>query len=107
MADGTALAVRSDDGHTMGIDKTVVKGPQTLGMDAIVPPVGGGKADDAKYGATVIRAYNGADEAMPETFTRLKRKFDDKNRTVERIDDEATTADFVIIVGSKTQALKP
>ena len=54
-----------------------------------------------------VPVYNGADEAMPETFTRLKRTLKDKKRSVEYVDDEATTADFVVIVGGKTKALKP
>ena len=72
------------------------------GMDAIVPPVNDGKADDTKYTHTVIRAYNGAEEAMPETFKKLKNVLNDKKRTVEFMQDDATTADFVVIVGSKT-----
>ena len=72
------------------------------GMDAIVPPVNDGKADDTKYTHTVIRAYNGAEEAMPETFKKLKNVLNDKKRTVEFMEDDATTADFVVIVGSKT-----
>jgi dienelactone hydrolase len=77
------------------------------GMNAIVPPVNDGKADNTKYTGTVIRAYNGAEELMPETFTKLKRTLNDKKRTVEFVEDEATTADFLVIVGSKTEALKP
>jgi LCP family protein required for cell wall assembly len=77
------------------------------GMDAIVPPVNDGKAETTDFGGTVIRVYNGADEKMPQTFARLKRTFKDKGRTLERIDDAATTADFVVIVGSKTKSLKP
>ncbi len=77
------------------------------GMDAIVPPVNDGKADSAGYTGTVIRAYNGAEATMPDTFKKLKGLLSDKKRTVEFIDDRATTADFVIIVGKKTKALKP
>ena len=77
------------------------------GMDAIVPPVNDGKADTAKYKGTVIRAYNGAQKAMPDTFKKIKSMLNDKKRTVEFVEDEATTADFVVIVGSKTEALKP
>jgi ABC-type branched-subunit amino acid transport system substrate-binding protein len=77
------------------------------GMEAIVPPVDGGRADNTKYTGTVIRVYNGADESKPETFTRLKRTLKDKKRSIEFVDDSATTADFVVIVGDKTEALKP
>jgi LCP family protein required for cell wall assembly len=76
------------------------------GIDAIVPPVNDGKADNSAYTATVIRAYNGAEEAMPETLTRLKRSLNDKQRSIEFVTDGATTADFVVIVGGKTPALR-
>jgi hypothetical protein len=69
--------------------------------------VNDGKADSTRYRGTVIRAYNGAENEMPETFTRLKRTLNDKQRQVEFIEDEQTTADFVVIVGSKTASLKP
>ncbi len=77
------------------------------GMDAIVPPVNDGKAETTDFSGTVIRVYNGADEKMPQTFARLKRTLKDKGRTLERVEDAATTADFVVIVGSKTKSLKP
>jgi ABC-type branched-subunit amino acid transport system substrate-binding protein len=76
------------------------------GIDAIVPPVNDGKADGSDYSGTVIRAYNGAEEAMPQTLSRLKRSLNDKQRTIEFVEDSATTADFVVIVGGKTKALK-
>ena len=66
-----------------------------------------GKADSRKYTGTVITAYNDAEKSMPETFSLLKHIFKDKGRSVERIDDPAATADFVVTVGSKTEKLKP
>ena len=77
------------------------------GMDAIVPPVNSGKAENSKYTGTVIRAYNGANGEMPETFKKLKNVLNDKKRSVELIDDPNAQADFIVIVGSKTEALKP
>ena len=77
------------------------------GIDTIVPPVNDGKADDSTYTNTVITVYNGANETMSETFTKLKRTFDDKARVVEFVEDPGTTADFVVTVGTKTEALKP
>ncbi|MEX1336117.1 MAG: LCP family protein, partial [Candidatus Limnocylindrales bacterium] len=78
------------------------------GMDAIVPPVNDGKAEDGDFNATVIRVYNGAADEMPETFKRLKKVLKDKKRSVEFIDDDANAqADFIVVVGSKTPALKP
>ena len=77
------------------------------GMDAIVPPVNDGKAESNDFAGTVVRVYNGADEAMPETFKRIKGALKDKQRTVEFIEDENAQADFIVVVGSKTEALKP
>jgi len=54
-----------------------------------------------------VRVYNGADEAMPETFKRIKGALKDKKRTVEFIEDENAQADFIVVVGSKTETLKP
>jgi ABC-type branched-subunit amino acid transport system substrate-binding protein len=77
------------------------------GMDAIVPPVNDGKAEASDFNGTVIRVYNGADEEMPQTFKRLKGALKDKKRSVEFIDNPNAQADFTVVVGSKTQALKP
>ena len=44
---------------------------------------------------------------MPETFKKVKSPLKDKNRTVEFIDDENAQADIIVVVGSKTDALKP
>ncbi len=77
------------------------------GIDAVVPPVGGGRADSNDYGGTVITAYNDAKTEMPITFARLKRSFNDKKREVIFVDDPQTEADFTITVGAKTAALKP
>ena len=76
-------------------------------MDAIFPPVNDGKAENSQYNGTVIRVNNGANEEIPETFTKLKRTLKDKKRTVEFIDDPNAQADFIVVVGSKTEALKP
>ena len=77
------------------------------GVNAIVPPVNDGKAESSDFAGTVIRVYNGADEAMPETFKKIKSSLKDKKRTVEFIDNPSAQADFTVVVGSKTEALKP
>jgi hypothetical protein len=77
------------------------------GLAAVVPPVNDGKADSAAYQNTVITAYNGAQDTMSATFAKLKRTFKDKGREVLLVDDAETTADFVVTVGTKTEALKP
>jgi hypothetical protein len=73
----------------------------------VVPPVADGKADSKDYKGTLITAYNGAEEAMPETLQRLKRAFKDKGHEVVSVDDPEQEADFVVVVGEKTDALKP
>jgi LCP family protein required for cell wall assembly len=77
------------------------------GMDAVVPPVADGKADSKDYVDTLITVYNGAQEVMPETVTRLKRVFKDKGTELVFADDPDQTADIVVIVGEKTEQLKP
>ncbi len=77
------------------------------GMDAVVPPVADGKADSKDYVDTLITVYNGAQEIMPETVTRLKRVFKDKGAELVFADDPDQTADIVVIIGEKTEQLKP
>ena len=79
----------------------------TKGMDALVPPLAGGRADSDDVSGTIITFYNGAEEAMPETAARLKRTFKDKERELVYLDDPAAPADIVVTVGAKTEALKP
>jgi len=74
------------------------------GMDAVVPPIADGKADRKDYTGTLITVYNGAEETMPETVTRLKRLFKDKGAEVVFADDPEQGADIVVIVGEKTKA---
>ncbi len=59
----------------------------TKGMDALVPPLAGGRADSDDVSGTIITFYNGAEEAMPETAARLKRTFKDKERELVYLDD--------------------
>ncbi len=77
------------------------------GIDAVVPPVNDGKAASSAFANTVITFYNGAEETMPETATKVKRAFKDEGREVEYIDDPEAEADIVIVVGGETEALKP
>ncbi len=77
------------------------------GMDAVVPPVADGKADSKDYVDTLITVYNGADEVMPETVSRLKRVFKDKGAELVFADDPDQAADIVVIVGQETEQLKP
>jgi LCP family protein required for cell wall assembly len=77
------------------------------GMQAVVPPVDDGKADSKDYKGTVITAYNGAESSMPETLKRLNKVFKDKGKEVVTVVDPEQEADFVVVVGDKTKALKP
>jgi polyisoprenyl-teichoic acid--peptidoglycan teichoic acid transferase len=79
----------------------------TKGIDALVPPLGGGRAESDDFANTVITFYNGAEESMPETASRLTRTLKDKGRELRYLEDEAAAADIVITVGAKTEALKP
>ena len=77
------------------------------GLDAVVPPLKGGRADSADYTNTVITFYNGAERLMPESVTRIKRSFKDGGRELRYEEDPEAPADIVVVVGEKTQALKP
>jgi len=76
----------------------------SLGINAAVPPVNGGAADNPNYPTTVITAYNGADQNMPTTAKVLADTF---GVTVQTATDAAQAADFVVIVGADTPTLKP
>jgi LCP family protein required for cell wall assembly len=78
-----------------------------LGMAAVVPPVNDGKADSKDYEGSVITAYNGAADSMPQTFRRLKGVFKDDGREIVYVDDPEAAADFVITVGKDTDQRKP
>lgn len=77
------------------------------GIDAVVPPLDGGRADSSDVDNTIITFYNGAQEAMPETTKRIKRALKDKGRELRYVDDPDAPADIVVTVGGKTKALKP
>ncbi|MEA2026791.1 MAG: LCP family protein, partial [Chloroflexota bacterium] len=77
------------------------------GIDAVVPPVNDGKAASGDFTNTVITFYNGAEETMPETATKVKRSLDDEGRELVYLDDPEAEADIVVVVGEKTEALKP
>ena len=76
----------------------------SLGINATVPPVNGGAADKTDYTTTVITAYNGAEGSMPTTAQVLADTF---NVTVQTATDQSQTADFVVVVGTSTPALRP
>ena len=74
------------------------------GLDSSVPPVNAGKADRDDYADTVITAYNGAADNMPETIKVLQ---DLLGVTAVTADDPSQTADIVVIVGKSSPSLKP
>jgi LCP family protein required for cell wall assembly len=70
-----------------------------LGLDAVVPPIGGGAADRDDYPKTVLIAWNGAEREMPIAAKLLADRLGVK---VTKRDDETAQADFTVIVGSST-----
>jgi LCP family protein required for cell wall assembly len=76
----------------------------SLGIDATVPPVNGGAADNPDHPTTVITAYNGAELSMTTTAQVLGDTF---NVQVQTATDPNQTADFVVVVGADTPTLKP
>ncbi len=105
--EGAVVYVLNGSGSNNTKSINIASNLSSKGMDAIVPPVNGGKAENGKFSGTVLRVYNDAREEMPETFKKLKSTLNGKKRTVEFVDDPNAQADFIVIVGSKTKALKP
>ena len=75
------------------------------GMNAVVPPIAEGHADGDDYTDTVITIYNGAAGDLPLTLKKLQQTF--KDADVVEADDSGQLANIVVIVGSKTKALRP
>jgi LCP family protein required for cell wall assembly len=73
-----------------------------LGVNAIVPTAGGGRADRSSYTQTVVTVYNGAEAEMVETIKALENAL---AVTVVLRDDPLVAADMIVITGSKTPAL--
>jgi LCP family protein required for cell wall assembly len=80
---------------------------ETKGVDAVVPPVNDGKDASSDFSNTVITVYNGAEDLMPETVTRIKRSLKDEGREIFFLEDPDAGADIVVTVGKRTEALKP
>lgn len=74
-----------------------------LGMDAVVPPIDGGKADNKDYKQTVITLYNGASERAPETVKKLTKAL--KKHDLLEVEDATQEADIVVTVGKRTKAI--
>ena len=101
--EGAAVHVLNGYGNrnTRAID--IASRLSAAGMEATVPPVNEGRAETNDVKATLITAYNSAEEAMPETFKRLKRSFKEKGVDVTLVEDPEQSADFVVTIGSKTK----
>jgi LCP family protein required for cell wall assembly len=76
----------------------------SLGVNATVPPVEGGRADRSDHTDTVIIAYNGAEQSKPETIALLQKSL---GGTLQTAADPEQAADIVVIVGTGTQVPKP
>jgi LCP family protein required for cell wall assembly len=76
----------------------------SLGINAAVPPINGGVADNANYTTTVITAYNGAEQDMATTAKVLGDKFGVQIQTAS---DPGQAAAFVVVIGTTTPVLKP
>jgi len=105
--EGAVVHVFNGQGGTNGKAINIAANLAKKGVDAVVPPINGGKAETKDQRATLITVYNGAEDVMPETITRIKRALDDEGREIAYEDDPDQTADVVVTVGKKTEALKP
>jgi LCP family protein required for cell wall assembly len=75
-----------------------------LGVNAIVPPIDGGRADRSTYTEPVVTVYNGAAEAIPETVSYLEESF---GVSAVEATDPSQAAQVVVVVGSETPDLAP
>jgi LCP family protein required for cell wall assembly len=103
---GEAAVVHVLNGTTETNFKTtkVAEAMATYGIDATVPPINGGVADNQDYTDTVITVYNGAEEDIPTTIDALEKMF---KVTVVTADDPAQTATVVVVVGKSTAVPPP
>jgi len=102
--EGAVVHVLNGQGGNNGKAIKIAANLETKGVDAVVPPINDGKAESNDYSNTVITIYNGAEELMPETVTKIKRVFKDEGREIIFLDDPDAAADVVIVVGKKTDA---
>jgi len=102
--EGAVVHVLNGQGGNNGKAIKIAANLETKGVDAVVPPINDGKAESNDYSNTVITIYNGAEELMPETVTKIKRVFNDEGREIIFLDDPDAAADVVIVVGKKTGA---
>jgi hypothetical protein len=75
----------------------------TYGIDAVVPPVNSGFADQRDHTDTVITAYNDADQNMSTTVAVLENLFG-VQAVIATDPDQA--ADITVVVGTSTKAPK-
>ena len=74
-----------------------------LGVNAVVPPVNGGRADRLTYPGTVVTFYNGAEATMPETVRSLEAAL---GVSIATRDDPTVHADVIVITGKATPSLQ-
>jgi LCP family protein required for cell wall assembly len=74
------------------------------GMDAQVPPINNGAAETDDYTDAVITVYDGVQDDLPATIGALERAL---RVTATTADDPEQEADIVVIVGTRTPALRP
>jgi len=74
-----------------------------LGINALVPPVNGGRADRLTYPNSVVTFYNGAEATMPETVRVLETTFGVQIATRT---DPNVHVDVIVITGAATPNLR-
>lgn len=104
IASEAASVVVLQGSETQGQGAQIAGYLQGQGLDAAVGEANGGRADRTDYQQTIVRAYNGAEDEMPQTAKLLGDLFGTK---VEPVSDATQTANFVVITGSLTPALTP
>ncbi len=74
-----------------------------LGVNAVVPPVNGGRADRLTYPGTVITFFNGAEATMPETVRALEAAL---GVSIATRADPTVHADVIVITGKATPSFQ-
>jgi LCP family protein required for cell wall assembly len=103
-SEGAVVHVLNGAGGSNAKTTNIADALKSRGMNALVPPVAEGRADNDDYKDTVITVYNGAAADIAKTLKKLRATF--KGAQVVEADDPEQVANIAVIVGKKTKPLK-
>jgi LCP family protein required for cell wall assembly len=103
-SEGAVVHVLNGAGGSNAKTTNIADALRSRGMNAMVPPIAEGRADNDDYKDTVITVYNGAGADMAKTLKKLRATF--KGAQVVEADDSEQVANIAVIVGKKTKPIK-